>query len=122
MPKGEKLPVVPHAKTFCREVFGLAENEEIDICKFNANEHEWKEIDETQIEKLGKKKRNKFFQDGDIIGVRLARDNQDGKDDFQTEADKQAREEMLRKRREKKETAGGSKRAEPGGPFINLGD
>jgi len=39
-----------------------------------------------------------------IIGVRLAKDNEDGKDDFQTKEDKAARAEKLEKRRLAKES------------------
>ena len=55
--KGDKVDVVSYVKAFCREVFTLPQNEPIDICKYDFNQYEWKQIDEPQFEKLGKKQR-----------------------------------------------------------------
>lgn len=61
-------------------------------------------------EKQGKKKKQKvitksgnvdlrkyphFMQDGDIIGVRLGKDNEDGLDDFQTDADQISKADFI---------------------------
>lgn len=103
-PAEAKFPTVQTLKTFIRGLYNIPDGEHIDLCKFVPWEFEWRHVDPNQmVEERAKKKGKKksqvkvtnidlrnyphFLADGDIIGVRLGKDDPQSQDDFQTDAD-----------------------------------
>mmetsp|Transcript_2324 Transcript_2324/g.3971 ORF Transcript_2324/g.3971 Transcript_2324/m.3971 type:complete len:136 (+) Transcript_2324:222-629(+) len=113
--KATKFPCLNDLKAEARATFDIKNGEHIEVCKFIPHEFEWRHLDANQLvqEKTGKKKKQVqsvklanldlrkypvFLQDGDIIGVRLERENPDKTDDFQTDEDLIAKSEFNFKR------------------------
>lgn len=98
----------------CKEFLGLNPDENISIAKYFPNKFDWKHLNpEEEIVEKKKNKEVKFkglnadlrkmpylLRDGDIIGVRIESENEDGKDDFKTEQDEVLRREFEIKKRE----------------------
>ena len=124
---GKQFPTLAPLKQLARQVYGLKDNESIELAKFIVHQFEWKHINgnEKVEQKKGKKGKtveminvsnmdlrvNPFFlQDGDIIGVRIESENKDN-DDWQTESDKVAKAEFDLKRREREKEKAEEKKA-----------
>ena len=118
--KEDKFPTIQQLKNCISESYGIKNGEHIEICKYIPHEFEWRHIDPNQQieEKSGRKKKSKqlvragnidirkypwFLQDGDIIGLRIERENVDKQDDFQTDADLIAKADfnMIKDQRQK---------------------
>ena len=99
LPADLKYPTIQSLKTFIRESYEISEGEHIDLCKFIPWEFEWRHMDPNQmVEEKAKGKGKKknlvraanvdlrkfphFLTDGDIIGLRLGKEDPEKTDDF----------------------------------------
>ncbi len=89
-------PKISDLEQACRDYFGIGPDERISLAKYFNHRFSWKHLDpEEEIVEKKKKKEVKFkgvnadlrkmpylLKDGDIIGVRLEAENENGLDDF----------------------------------------
>lgn len=136
-------PQLSHLKAFCRGVYGYKDEEHIEIAKFVPYNFEWKFMDGNDSIEMKKGKKGKQRQkvkianvdlrqqpfhlsDGDIIGVRLEKDNKDG-DDWQTEEDEiaKAQFDLIKEEKRKEQALAKAAKAKGNddvGLHIDLGD
>ncbi len=95
----KELPTIPHLLTSCKQHMGLSQDEKVSIAKYVPHAFEWKWLnpDEVLIEKRGKKNKVEvktpaaevdlrkvpyLLKDGDIIGLRIEKEEGAHDDDF----------------------------------------